>query len=432
MVRRGKLMRKSNGRKSCCPTYALWCDAENYRFTRAQKKVLRALNSYIKTGKASKDEAKSIVSKDCRGDPPVNLQELSSKLQNVSLEATEDSGFSSEGREDSVNAGRTNSARRRRWQALQDRMAKRAKALGVPYEALLREYRVRRQRRLDKNRPKDMEEYLNSMHGEANQVHNIDIRVYSCSSRSPEFETTLDEEFRLYLDYQVAIHNDSPDKWTRDSYIAYLVDTPLMSVHDPEAEAFGAPQFGTYHQQYWLDGEKLIAVGVVDLVPGCLASVYFFYDPVYAFLHLGTYSALREIAFVRYLHRTYGPTVPAYADFMYYNLGFYVHSCEKMLYKDQFLPSYLSCPETFKRVPIERCQRLLDKSKQRHHYNRCCDQMDTQLLQSSSHPSNTEVQGYVNVGSLLATAIHPILYGTIRIEGCSLVGSLHQWYLGKS
>ncbi|KAL5112811.1 hypothetical protein TcWFU_009730 [Taenia crassiceps] len=36
-----------------------------------------------------------------------------------------------------------------------------------------------------------------------------------------------------------------------------------MCVHDPEAEVCGAPQFGAYHQQYWLDGEKLIAVGVV-------------------------------------------------------------------------------------------------------------------------------------------------------------------------
>ncbi|VDO67939.1 unnamed protein product [Schistosoma mattheei] len=51
--------------------------------------------------------------------------------------------------------------------------------------------------------------------------------------------------------------------------------------------------FGSYHQQYWLDGEKLIAVGVIDLLPRCLSSVYVFYDPNYSFLHLGTYTALR-------------------------------------------------------------------------------------------------------------------------------------------
>lgn len=78
------------------------------------------------------------MSDDCRGDPPVNLQDLTSKLQNVSLEAAGDSGFSSEGREDPVKTGRSGSSRRRRWQAIQDRMMRRAKMLGVPYEVLLK------------------------------------------------------------------------------------------------------------------------------------------------------------------------------------------------------------------------------------------------------------------------------------------------------
>lgn len=43
---------------------------------------------------------------------------------------------------------------------------------------------------------------------------------------------------------------------------------------------------------------KLIAVGVVDVLPLCLSSVYFFYDPDYHFLNLGVYSALREIDWV--------------------------------------------------------------------------------------------------------------------------------------
>ena len=45
-------------------------------------------------------------------------------------------------------------------------------------------------------------------------------------------------------------------------------------------------------QQYYIDG-KMIAVGVIDLVPSCWSSVYFFYDPDYSFLSLGTYAALR-------------------------------------------------------------------------------------------------------------------------------------------
>lgn len=50
--------------------------------------------------------------------------------------------------------------------------------------------------------------------------------------------------------------------------------------------------YGSFHQQYWLD-DNLIAVGVIDILPGSVSSVYFFYDPDYNFLSLGTYGSLR-------------------------------------------------------------------------------------------------------------------------------------------
>ena len=50
--------------------------------------------------------------------------------------------------------------------------------------------------------------------------------------------------------------------------------------------------YGSFHQHYILDG-KIIGVGVIDILPRCVSSVYFYYDPDYAFLTLGTYSALR-------------------------------------------------------------------------------------------------------------------------------------------
>jgi len=53
-----------------------------------------------------------------------------------------------------------------------------------------------------------------------------------------------------------------------------------------------ADGYGSFHHHYVLDG-KIIAVGVIDILPHCVSSVYFYYDPDYAFLSLGTYSALR-------------------------------------------------------------------------------------------------------------------------------------------
>jgi len=113
---------------------------------------------------------------------------------------------------------------------------------------------------------------------------------------------------------------------------------------------------GCYHQQYYLDN-KLVAVGVVDILPTCLSSVYFFYDPVFADLTLGTFGALTEIAFVRERAQTH-------PEFQFYYMGFYIHSCPKMRYKGSYTPSYLLCPETFNwKLLDDKLRRELDNTK---------------------------------------------------------------------
>lgn len=69
----------------------------------------------------------------------------------------------------------------------------------------------------------------------------------------------------------------------------------LLLLHPLQYDSSGpGPGFGTFHNQYWLD-DKLIAVGVVDILPSCISSVYLYYDPDYGFLSLGVYSALRYL-----------------------------------------------------------------------------------------------------------------------------------------
>lgn len=97
--------------------------------------------------------------------------------------------------------------------------------------------------------------------------------------------------------------------------------------------------FGSFHYQYYLDG-VIIAVGVIDILPECVSSVYFYYDPDYSFLSLGTYASLREIALVRELSKTS-------VQLTNYYLGFYIPTCPKMRYKANVKPSYLLCPEVF-------------------------------------------------------------------------------------
>lgn len=146
--------------------------------------------------------------------------------------------------------------------------------------------------------------------------------------------------------------------------------------------------YGSFHEQYWLDNE-LIAVGVIDILPSCVSSVYFFYDPAYSFLSLGTFrlvsklshvdikffcniyivtfirSSLREI----YLTRQLNKVAP---DLKYYYMGFYIHTCPKMRYKARMRPSKLLCPETYGWFDIEPCLLKLDKQK----YCRLNDDID--------------------------------------------------------
>ncbi|MEQ2269240.1 Arginyl-tRNA--protein transferase 1, partial [Xenotaenia resolanae] len=102
----------------------------------------------------------------------------------------------------------------------------------------------------------------------------------------------------------------------------FLCDSPLEAEHSPDGPEMG---YGSFHQQYWLDG-RIVAVGVIDILPTCVSSVYLYYHPDFASLSLGSYSALREIAFTRQLQKQ-SPKL------CYYYLGFYIHSCPKMRYK---------------------------------------------------------------------------------------------------
>lgn len=105
---------------------------------------------------------------------------------------------------------------------------------------------------------------------------------------------------------------------------------------------------GTYHQQYRVEG-MLIAVGVVDVLPRGLSSVYLFYHPKFArdLVPLGKYAILQEIEFARALRLPY------------YYLGYYIESCTKMRYKAEYRPSELLCPTTYRWVPATLAQRIL-------------------------------------------------------------------------
>ncbi|XP_073042449.1 arginyl-tRNA--protein transferase 1-like isoform X2 [Primulina eburnea] len=161
------------------------------------------------------------------------------------------------------------------------------------------------------------------------------------------------EEYSLYKKYQLRVHNDTLDHVTESSYKRFLVDTPLVHVSLNGDGAAPPCGFGSFHQQYVLDG-KLIAVGVIDILPNCLSSKYLFWDPDLASLSLGKYSALEEIKWINE-NQMHCPSL------QYYYLGYYIHSCSKMRYKAAYRPSELLCPLRYQWVPYDVAKQLLDR-----------------------------------------------------------------------
>ncbi|XP_059627990.1 arginyl-tRNA--protein transferase 2-like isoform X2 [Cornus florida] len=161
------------------------------------------------------------------------------------------------------------------------------------------------------------------------------------------------EEYALYRRYQLKVHNDTPDHVTESSYRRFLVDTPLVFVPSTGDGTVPPCGFGSFHQQYVIDG-RLVAVGVIDILPNCLSSKYLFWDPDLAFLSLGKYSAIQEVEWVKE-NQVHCPSL------QYYYLGYYIHSCSKMRYKAAYRPSELLCPLRYQWIPFDIARPLLDR-----------------------------------------------------------------------
>ncbi|CAG9462494.1 unnamed protein product [Pedinophyceae sp. YPF-701] len=186
-------------------------------------------------------------------------------------------------------------------------------------------------------------------------------RLAGASGREQQLEVTLvpsrfdEEEYQLYKRYQMAVHGDSESECGRSQYKRFLCTAPFAHVPptaDPQAPACG---FGAFHQQYRVDGQ-LVAVGVVDVLPRCLSSKYFFWDPDLASLSLGKVGALTEIQWVR----DAAAGLPRDSPLQYYYLGYYIHSCPKMKYKADYSPSELLDPFEYTWHRYDAVRPLLD------------------------------------------------------------------------
>lgn len=101
----------------------------------------------------------------------------------------------------------------------------------------------------------------------------------------------------------------------------------------------GAADFA-YEMLYYQE-ERLIGVGLIDLLPASSSSVYFFHDPDWRARSPGTFSLLREIQAARDSGRAH------------HYLGYWIAGCQSMSYKARFRPhELLSAPVDDDQLPV--------------------------------------------------------------------------------
>ncbi|XP_065152234.1 arginyl-tRNA--protein transferase 1 isoform X5 [Paramisgurnus dabryanus] len=372
--RSGKYVYKPIMNKTCCPQYTIRCHALNFHPSKTHKKTLKRMNKFLSKGEMPEEQHDG----DNEGEPMDSVHEEGIRpppQDPLKIDHTDVNDITSNPDPDTKSAS-PSTLRKDSTPTPSEKPSHVAPKSGKgadPNRPPCRKAKdIRKERRLQKEQqkqsegastslnpapmeststqPKSLEEFI-SESLPTDPLHRLEVRLVRSNPPSPQFKASFEASYQVYKLYQIAIHKDPPDKPTESQFKRFLCDSPLEAETAPDGPDVG---YGSFHQQYWLDG-RIIAVGVLDILPYCVSSVYLYYHPDFSSLSLGTYSALREIAFTRQLKKQ-SPKLS------YYYLGFYVHSCPKMRYKGQYRPSDLLCPETYVWMPIERCIPRLDVS----------------------------------------------------------------------
>ncbi|KAM6391161.1 arginyl-tRNA--protein transferase 1 isoform 1-T1 [Pluvialis apricaria] len=403
--RSGKYVYKPIMNQTCCPQYTIRCQALRFQTSKSHKKVLKKMLKFISKGDVSKvvgeeepmdSHIEDVVTCDyaCKSESCVSQSELTPLSVDHGERMENEDKDTGETKEE-VNEQKVESSSPQicaeKDTPVPGEPSHSAKTVHAPPKPgkgadlskppCRKAKDIRKERKLQKllqnqkcafegsqlqagdqvfllqnsksktNQPKTIEDFVFvSLPDDAQ--HKLEVRLVPVSFEDPQFKSSFNQSATLFAKYQMAIHKDTPSDCGENEFTRFLCDSPLEAENAPNGPECG---YGSFHQQYWLDG-KIIAVGVIDILPYCVSSVYLYYDPEYSFLSLGVYSALREIAFTRQLHEK----AP---DLCFYYMGFYIHSCPKMRYKGQYRPSDLLCPETYVWTPIEQCLPLLEHSK---------------------------------------------------------------------
>ncbi|KAK0155227.1 Arginyl-tRNA--protein transferase 1 [Merluccius polli] len=405
----GKYVYKPTMMKTCCPQHPIRCHALNFQPAKSHKKILKKMSKFLSKGELPKgggdDEPMDSLceetglrrsAKACHSQ--VEVAAVPETKEEVVACPPADSETSGQDDPPTVQDVVSPAATPKPGMGADPARPPCRKAKDLRKERRLRKEQMKCNAGEDAgsaatpptpaalglaHQPKPLEAFIHESLPDG-ALHCLEVRLVRSSPPCPQFKASFDASYQVYKLYQMAIHKDPPDKPSESQvrlvpvsfedpqfvasfeqsvalYARYQTAVHGDAAHECDESEAESPSdgpemgYGSFHQQYWLGG-RMVAVGVVDILPTCVSSVYLYYHPEFASLSLGSYSALREIAFTRQLQKQ----SPKLA---YYYLGFYIHSCPKMRYKGQYLPSDLLCPETFAWVPIERCIARLENAR---------------------------------------------------------------------
>ena len=391
---------KPNLFKSCCKSYTCRLNVEKYKMNKEQKKVLKKFEKYLngffdENNNLIKDEKKEVKDKNVVDDEYLNElenmfknfvegNELKNYLQNYNVNVPKNQIVRNPNRKNgdySTNIFITIINQLKKNKIGEDEISKIIKdifqiLLNI-YNSIKEKYNISLEKTYHINFTVNNKEEYDKFYKETYIKNNKKDKnsekkenfpkgkkhIYSCELTNI-YEGT-EEKIEIYKKYQMAIHKDKESDCTKESYNRSWGASNLISEENiiklpenlqEETKKIFPKKYGTYNFFHKIDG-KIIAIGVWDILPTSLSSVYLYYDPEYSFLDMGTLTAIKEIEYVKSFHDLID------SKFKYYVMGFYIDNCVKMKYKGHFHPTEILDPFTLNFVNLDDVRNIIKDNK---------------------------------------------------------------------
>lgn len=324
--RTGTICFKPDIRKVCCPNYSIRLEVSKYVMSKSQRSIVRKFKNFLCNGdtrwKGDTPAVSSLPQDNVKITSDLDMKD-STKKQKQKRPVTPGKGADPS----KPPCRKAKEIRKEKWKEKQ-KLHGEVVGTCTPKQP---------------QKPKTVEEILADVDTSVpGQKHRFRQEIMSCNPLSPKLFSLLAREYELYCKFQDSVHSGKSRFHSYDEFVWGFVESVVTN----EDNKTTGVKIGTHHIHYYLDDE-LVMVTIADITPTLFISIYFFYDPKIRFIHPGIYTVIREIALTRQLQKV----MP---DLKYYVLGYYNFTIPKISYKQQFRPTEIQCPDTYRWLPLER------------------------------------------------------------------------------